>query len=76
MISDRENEIKVRKYASDNRYTILANTFGALEYVKYCYNEMRTTSFLKWSKGSDCITITKEGISKKLKLSEIYKKRD
>ena len=75
MISDRENEVKVKKYADENHYTILANTFGTLEYVKYCYGEMktRTTEFLKWSKGSDTITITKEGISKKIKISEVSK---
>jgi len=71
MKSDREDEIKVKKYADDNRYTILANTFGALEYVKYCYEKKTTTAFLKWPKGSDTLSITKEGITKKIKLTEI-----
>lgn len=71
MISDRENEIKVKRYATENHYTILANTLGALEYVKYCYVGMRTTSFLKWPKGSDAITVTKNGVTKKLKISDI-----
>ena len=71
MISDKENENKVKKYASDNHYTILANTFGALEYVKYSYEKQRLTEFLKWSKGSDIITVTREGITKKIKLSDV-----
>ena len=69
--TERENENKVKKYADENNFTILANTFGSLEYVKYCYGKMRTTAFLKWSKGSDTITITKEGSSKKINLSEV-----
>ena len=73
MISDKESEIKVKKYANDNRYTILANTFGALEFVKYCYEEKRLTEFLKWTKGSSVITVTREGISKKINLSDIGK---
>tara|TARA_B100000674_G_C37015692_1_gene547534 strand:+ start:57 stop:278 length:222 start_codon:yes stop_codon:yes gene_type:complete len=71
MITERDNEIKVMNYAADNHYTILANTFGALEYVKYCYKNCKTTEFLKWPKGSDTLTITKEGVSKKIKLSEL-----
>ena len=71
MINDRESENKVKKYAIDNHYTILANTFGSLEYVKYCYKEMKAAAFLKWSKGSDSITITKKGITKKIKILEI-----
>ena len=71
MINDREKEVKVKKYADENHYTILANTFGCLEYVKYCYGEMRTTSFLKWPKGSDNISIIKEGVTKKIRIEEI-----
>ena len=71
MIIDYEKEIKVKKYASENHYTILANTFGALEYVKYCYKKKTATAFLKWPKGSDTLSITKEGITKKIKLTEI-----
>ena len=64
MLNDRENEIKVKKYAEENRYTILANTFGALEYVKYCYVNNKISETLKWPKGSDTFSITKEGITK------------
>ena len=71
MISDRVNEVKVKKYAEDNHFTILANTFGTLEYVKYCYGEMRTTAFLKWSKGSDSVTISKDGTDKKIKIDNL-----
>ena len=71
MINDRSNEVKVKKYAEANQFTILANTLGALEYVKYCYREMRTTEFLKWSKGSDSIVISKEGIDKKIKIDNL-----
>jgi len=71
MRTERENENKVKKYADENNFTILANTFGSLEYVKYCYGKIRSTTFLKWSKGSDTMTITNEGKSKKINLSEV-----
>ncbi len=71
MINDREKENKVKKYAEQNNYTILANTFGSLEYVKYHYGEMRTTAFLKWPKGSDVISVTNEGVTRKIKIDEI-----
>ena len=71
MISDRMNEVKVKRYAEANHFTILANTFGTLEYVKYCYGEMRTTAFLKWSKGSDSVTISKDGTDKKIKIDNL-----
>jgi hypothetical protein len=71
VITDRENEIKVKKYADANQYTILANTFGCLEYVKYCYKDSRVTEFLKWPKGSDTISITRKGITKKIKLIDV-----
>ena len=71
MISDKEYENKVKRYAEENHYTILANTFGTLEYVKYCYGEMRSTAFLKWSKGSDTIIETKQGTTKRIKISEV-----
>tara|TARA_B100000902_G_C26953371_1_gene736942 strand:+ start:468 stop:689 length:222 start_codon:yes stop_codon:yes gene_type:complete len=71
MMCERESELKVKRYAENNRYTILANTFGALEYVKYDYSEMRVTKFLKWPKGSDTITVTVNNKSTKIKLSEL-----
>lgn len=71
MINDRESENKIKKYASENHFTILANTFGTLEYVKYCYNDYRTKSFLKWSKGSNIFTVTSKGITKKIKIEDI-----
>ena len=73
MVNDRENENKVKKYAAEHHYTILANTFGTLEYVRYSFKDRRTTSFLKWSKGCDNITVTNEGITKKIYLSELGK---
>mgnify|MGYP004123985631 CR=1 FL=1 len=71
MVNDRENELKVKRYAVDNHYTILANTFGTLEYVKYCNGENRITKFLKWSKGSDLVTISISGNSKKIKINNL-----
>ena len=71
MISDREYENKVKKYAEENHYTILANTFGALEYVKYSYTDSKVTSFLKWPKGSDIIAISENGKTKKIDLKTI-----
>ena len=71
MICEKESETKVKKYAKTNNYTILANTLGALEYVKYDYSVGRVTKFLKWPKGSDVITITTNNESKIIKLIEI-----
>ena len=71
MICEKESETKVKKYAENNNYTILANTFGALEYVKYDYVENRIAKFLKWPKGSDSVTITANNQTTRLKLSEM-----
>ena len=71
MISDRENEVKIKQFAEKNHYTILANTLGTLEYVKYCYKEQRATNFLKWPKGSDSVIISNDGISKKIKIKNL-----
>lgn len=73
MICERETEIKVIKYADKNHYTILANTFGALEYVKYEYDDVRTTKFLKWPKGSDSIIIKENNKKTKIKITELEK---
>ena len=71
MISERDTEIKVVKYAEANQYTILANTFGSIEYVKYDFTNGRTTKFLKWHKGSDNITIRENKKELKIKISEL-----
>ena len=71
MICEKETENKVKRYAENNNYTILANTFGALEYVKYDFTQNRIAKFLKWPKGSDNLTITIENKVTKIKLSEI-----
>ena len=71
MISEKESETKVKKYANENNYTILANTFGTLEYVKYDYTAGRVTKFLKWPKGSDSISISVNNETTKIKLSDI-----
>ena len=71
MINDKEKENKVKKYADENFYTILANTHGCLEYVKYNSSDIRLTSFLKWPKGADSITISTSNKTTKLQLSEI-----
>ena len=73
MICERETEIKVMKYADKNHYTILANTFGALEYVKYEYNDVRITKFLKWPKGSDAIIIKENDKKTKIKITDLEK---
>ena len=71
MICEKESEVKVKKYADNNNYTILANTFGALEYVKYDFKLGRVAKFLKWPKGSDYISISENNETVKIKLSEI-----
>jgi len=73
MICERDDEIKVMNYASKNNYTILANTLGALEYVKYDYTSSRTAKFLKWPKGSDSIIIKEDNNSIKIKIKELEK---
>lgn len=70
MITERDIEIKVTKYAERNHYTILANTFGALEYVKYdIENGKRITKFLKWPKGSDSLILATKENNKKIKIN-------
>ena len=71
MICEREQEIKVINYANKNNYTMLANTFGTLQYVKYNYKNGNYPMFLKWSKGSSTITITENKKETKFKLSEL-----
>ena len=71
MICEYEKEIKVKRYAENNNYTILANTFGKLEYVKYDYTEGKITKFLKWPKGSNTITITENKKETKVYLKDI-----
>lgn len=71
MICERDVEIKIMEYASKNNYTILANTLGALEYVKYEYHNSRTAKFLKWPKGSDTITIKENNKLTKIKIKEL-----
>ena len=73
MISERETERKVQNYADRNHYTILANTFGVLEYVKYDYQKGRTAKFLKWSKGSDSIVIHENNNETRIKISQLEK---
>ena len=71
MLSEKEYELKVKRYADNNRYTILANTFGFLEYIKYDNKTLSVVKFLKWPKGSDNIIITANKSTKKIKLSEL-----
>jgi hypothetical protein len=72
MIPETEARFKVIKYAEKNNYTILANTFGALEYVKYEFKDgVNNTVFLKWPKGGNEIMISKNKKTKKINLSEL-----
>ena len=58
MICEKHKELKVLKYAKENYYTILANTFGSIEFVKYDDSTNRATKFLKWFKGTSKLTLT------------------
>ena len=58
MICERDKELKVLKYARENNYTIIANTFGSIHFVKYDNRGQSATKFLKWPKGSTKITLT------------------
>jgi hypothetical protein len=71
MISEKEIENKIIRYANLNQYTILANTFGFIEYVKYSYESSKLLEHLKWYKGSNSITITKDGNSKKINIDSL-----
>ena len=73
MITERDTELKVMEYASKNNYTILANTLGALEYVKYDYENMKTAKFLKWPKGCNEVTIKTNNKITKIKITELVK---
>lgn len=73
MLSDKENENKVKKYADENNFTIIANKLGSLEYVKYCSVETSVIEFLKWPKGADEMSLTRKGIVKKIKIVSLEK---
>jgi hypothetical protein len=70
MIDDYPVERLVRKYAKENQYTLVANTPGTLEYVKYVN---KTITIMKWPKGSGSVTIHSGLVSEKLKLNTIIK---
>lgn len=55
MMDDYNDMLAVEKYAENKNYTLIANTGGALEYVKVCDNNER--KILKWAKGSDFVVI-------------------
>jgi len=71
MICEKEKERKVQKYAEINNYTIIANTLGAIEYVKYDYSEGRSAKFLKWPKGADSVTIMINKKTTKISITEL-----
>ena len=71
MVSDQEKENKVIKYAKENNYTILANTHGALEYVKYDIVKSRMTTFMKWPKGSDTVMLSIDGNVTKVEIDKL-----
>ena len=66
MINDYSVEQMIKKYAVENKYTLIANTFGSLEYIKYIDRNINT---LKWSKGSDSVIIA----GKKIKIDNLIK---
>jgi len=71
MTSEKEITDKIKNYAALNQYTILSNTFGMIEYIKFCYKKNKIVSHLKWIKGSNFITITKNNISKKIDIGSL-----
>lgn len=71
MMCERDKELKVLKYAKENNYTILANTFGSIQFVKYDYENQRVAKFLKWPKGSNKITLTCNEVKTTVDLAEM-----
>lgn len=69
MIDDYHVQKIVAEYALNNRYTLVANTPGSLEYVKF--ETGSTMSTMKWSKGSDTIIITVNNSNEKIKIEKI-----
>ena len=69
MISDYSDEQKVIKYAKNNSYTLIANTGGALEYIKITNEEKRV--YLKWAKGTHHIVLTEDSNSKKIDIIDL-----
>lgn len=74
MIDDYDVQRAVQRYADENRYTLIANTPGSLEFVKYEAIKKGGVSLrtLKWSKGSDTVTISnKDNKFKKYKIEKL-----
>ena len=72
MIDDYPKQRLVQKYADENRYTMVANAPGFVEYVKYENAKNNIIILMKWSKGSDNIIISKNNIAKKYKINNLF----
>jgi hypothetical protein len=72
MVDDYPTEKLIQKYAKENKFTLIANSPGTLEYVKFDKDSKKhDIIMMKWSKGTDDIIITSNGISKRLKIDTL-----
>ena len=56
MVDDYNIERLVKNYARENNYTLVANTPGTLEYVKYVGGSSKIT-IMKWPRGCNSIFV-------------------
>ena len=56
MVDDYNIERLVKNYARENNYTLVANTPGTLEYVKYVGGSSKIT-IMKWPRGCNSIIV-------------------
>lgn len=69
MIDDYHVQKIIEDYALKNKFTLVANTLGSLQYVKY--NSKKLIITMKWSKGSDTIIFKLKDKTKKINISEL-----
>ena len=70
MVDDYPIERKIRQYAIENNFTLVANTPGTLEYVKYNKNST-TMTIMRWPKGSKSVVINKGSGEERINLNNL-----
>ena len=73
MVDDYATEKLIKRYAEENYFTLVSNSPGSLEYVKYINNDMKKIMLLKWPKGSDTVIISSaNGDVERLELKNLF----
>jgi hypothetical protein len=68
MVDDYMTEKLIKKHAKEQGYTLVANSYGSLSYVKYIKGEM---TIMKWHKGANDINITTKDKTEKIPISNL-----